>query len=150
MLPWFISLSIIFSRSIYVCFKWQGVHSFLWLCFICVCVCVRVLFTQFPKLFPTLCEFNSFPWTVAHQAQWISRQKYYIGLAFSTPRNLPDPVIECVSPVSPALAGQFFTTRACEAYTHVYVCVCVYTPRSIHLLMDTWLYDWQEVNIQNM
>ena len=33
----------------------------------------------------------------------ISRQEYWSGLTFSLPRDLPDPRIESVSPVSPAL-----------------------------------------------
>ena len=52
-------------------------------------------------------------WTGAHQAPLFmrfSRQEYWSGLPFSVPGYLPDPVIEPVSPVSPALAGRFFTT----------------------------------------
>ena len=50
------------------------------------------------------------PWTVAYQAfPFIKlRQKYWNGLLFSSPGDLPDPGIE---PVSPALAGGFFTTE---------------------------------------
>ena len=46
------------------------------------------------------------PWTVAHQAplsMGFSRQKYWSGLLFPPPGDLPDPEIEPVSPVSPAL-----------------------------------------------
>ena len=39
-----------------------------------------------------------------------SRQEYWSGLPFPTPRDLPDPGIEPMSLVSPALAGRFFTT----------------------------------------
>ena len=38
-----------------------------------------------------------------------SRQEYWSGLPFPVPRDLPDPGIEFVSSVSPALAGEFFT-----------------------------------------
>ena len=38
----------------------------------------------------------------------ISRQKYWSGLSFPSPGNLPDPGIK---PVSSALAGVFFTTE---------------------------------------
>ena len=38
-----------------------------------------------------------------------SRQEYWSGLPFPVPRDLPDPGIELVSSVSPALAGEFFT-----------------------------------------
>ena len=53
------------------------------------------------------------PWTVAIQAPLsmrFSRQEYWNGLPCPTPRDLPDPGIEPKSPVSPALAGRFFTT----------------------------------------
>ena len=38
-----------------------------------------------------------------------SREEHWSGLPFST--RLPDPGIEPVSPVSPALAGRYFTTE---------------------------------------
>ena len=41
----------------------------------------------------------------------VSRQKYCGGLPFPSPKHLPDPGIKTVSPVSPALAGGFFTTE---------------------------------------
>ena len=37
-----------------------------------------------------------------------SKQKYWSGLPFPPPGDLPNPVIK---PVSPALAGGFFTTE---------------------------------------
>ena len=49
------------------------------------------------------------PGTVALQAPVsveLSRQEYWSGLPFPSPRDLPNPGIE---PVSPALAGGFFT-----------------------------------------
>jgi len=49
------------------------------------------------------------PWIVAHQAplsMGFSRQEYSSGLPFPTTRDLPHPEIE---PVSPSLAGRFFT-----------------------------------------
>ena len=52
------------------------------------------------------------PWTVVHQAPWsmgFPRQEYWSGLPFPSPGDLPDPGIE---PMSPALAGRFFTTSA--------------------------------------
>ena len=45
-----------------------------------------------------------------------SRQEYWSGLPFPPPRELPDPGIEPMSPVSPALAGRFFTI-AVDAYS---------------------------------
>ena len=52
-------------------------------------------------------------WTVACQAPLsmeLSRQEYWSGLPFPTPGDLPDPGIEPVSLVSPALAAGFFTS----------------------------------------
>ena len=37
------------------------------------------------------------------------RQEHWSGLPLHPPENLPDPGIECLSPVSAALAGRFFT-----------------------------------------
>ena len=59
-------------------------------------------------LFATLC-------TKAHQAllsMRFSRQKYWSGLPCPSPGDLPNPGIEPKSLMSPALAGQFFTTSA--------------------------------------
>ena len=47
------------------------------------------------------------PWTVAHQAplsMGFSRQEYWNGLPFPTPWALPDPEIEPMSLLSPALS----------------------------------------------
>ena len=41
-----------------------------------------------------------------------SRQKYWSGLPCPPPGDLPDPEVEPVSLMSPALAGRFFTSRA--------------------------------------
>ena len=52
------------------------------------------------------------PWTVARQAPLSMRfpgQEYWSGLPFSSPGCLPDPGIETMSP---ALAGEFFTTES--------------------------------------
>ena len=51
------------------------------------------------------------PWTVARQAplsMGFPRQEYWSGLPFPSPGDPPDPGIE---PISPALAGGFFTTE---------------------------------------
>ena len=51
------------------------------------------------------------PWTVAHKdplSMGFSRQESWSGLPFLTPVDLPNPGIE---PMSPALAGGFFTTE---------------------------------------
>ena len=54
-------------------------------------------------------------WTIAHQAplsMGFSRQEYCSGLPCPPPGDLPDPAMEPTSPMSPALAGRFFTTSA--------------------------------------
>ena len=51
------------------------------------------------------------PWTAAHKAPLsmkFSRQEYWSGLPFPSPGDLPNPWIK---PMSPALAGRFFTTE---------------------------------------
>ena len=53
------------------------------------------------------------PWTLAHQAPLsmrFSRQEYWSGLLCPPPGDLPDPVIEPASLMSPTLAHQFFLT----------------------------------------
>ena len=58
-----------------------------------------------------LCRPFVTPWTVARQAplsMGFSRQGYWRGLPFPPPGDLSNPGIE---PVSPALAGRFFTTE---------------------------------------
>ena len=59
----------------------------------------------------TLCD----PWTVARQAplsMGFFRQECWSGLPCPPPGVLPEPGIEPASPMSPSLAGGFFTTRA--------------------------------------
>ena len=51
-------------------------------------------------------------WTGAHQAplsMGFCRQKYWSGLSFPSPGDLPNPGTEPASVMSPALAGRFFT-----------------------------------------
>ena len=54
------------------------------------------------------------PWTVAGQAPLsvgFSRQDYWSGLPFLSLGDLPYPGTDLASPVSPALAGGFFTAE---------------------------------------
>ena len=60
---------------------------------------------------PSHVQLFATPWTVARQAplsMGFFRQEYWSGLP--PPWDLPDPGIEPMSPVSPSLAGIFFTT----------------------------------------
>ena len=53
------------------------------------------------------------PWTVAHQAPLsmeFPRQETGVVLPFPSPGDLPNPEVNSVSFLSPALAGGFFTT----------------------------------------
>ena len=53
-------------------------------------------------------------WTVAYQAPLsmrFFRQEYWSGLLFPSPGDLPDPEMEPMFLVSPALAGRFLTTN---------------------------------------
>ena len=52
------------------------------------------------------------PWTVAHQSplsMGFSRQEYWNGLPFPSLGDLPDPGINPVAPVAPALQADYFT-----------------------------------------
>ena len=54
-------------------------------------------------------------WIAALQASLsmgFSKQEYWSGLLCPSPRDLPNPGIEPMSLMSPALAGRFFTTGA--------------------------------------
>ena len=77
------------------------------------------------RLFMTL-------WAVAYQATLstgFSRQKYWTGLPFPSPGDLPDPGTE---PLSSGLAGGFFTTKPLEK---------VIAPHSSTL---AWKIPWME------
>ena len=80
------------------------------------CVCMSAQSLSRVWLFAT-------PWTVARQAplsKGFPRQEYWSGLPFLSPGDPPNPGIK---PVSPALAGGFFTT---ESPGKPYVkCICV-------------------------
>ena len=64
------------------------------------------------RLFATTC-------TVVYQAppsMGFSRQEYWSGLPFPSPGDLPEPGVEPLLSMAPALAGGFFYTSAtCEA-----------------------------------
>ena len=68
------------------------------------------------QIFKSMCSVMSdstTPWTVAHQAPLsmkFSGQEYWSGLPTLSPGELPDPGIEPMSLMSPALASGFFTT----------------------------------------
>ena len=66
----------------------------------------RIVFNA--QLCLTLCD----SWTVVHQAPLstgFSRQKYWRGLPFPSPGDLPNSGIKPAFPASPTLVGGFFT-----------------------------------------
>ena len=72
-----------------------------------MCACVLSHFSHV-RLFAAL-------WTVACQdplSMGFSRQEYWSGLPCAPPEDLPDPGIEPMSLMSPALAGGYFTDSA--------------------------------------
>ena len=88
-------------------------------CFICV------------QLFATL-------WTVALQAllsMEFSRQENWSGRPCPPPRDLPNPEIKPISPMSLMLAAGFFTTTATEE-VHIYN---THTRTHTHTRMHSWL-----------
>ena len=107
----------------------------------CVCVCVcettRAHVLSHVQVFAT-------PWTGARQAplsMGFSRQESQSGLPSPSPRDLPNPGTEPMSPMSPALVGRFFTTR--EAFSSFYLVLIYYlnsyTQQSFLTLVDVLL-----------
>ena len=73
-----------------------------------MCVCVHAHVRALSRVL-----FFATPWTAAGQvslSMGFSRQEYWSGLPFPTPRDLPNPGIQPMSLAPPALAGRFFTT----------------------------------------
>ena len=81
-----------------------------------VCVlCVKSL-----QSCPTLCD------PVDHHPLSIgfSRQEHWSGLSCPPPGDLPNPGVEAMSLLSPALAGRLFTTRATWGAHESLCCGC--------------------------
>ena len=76
-----------------------------WLC-VCVCVCVCVYTQSCPSLWDPIDYSPQAP-----RSMGFSRQEHWHGLPFPPPGDLPNPGIKLMSPVSPALAGGFFTIQ---------------------------------------
>ena len=53
----------------------------------------------------------------------VLQAKYWSEVSCPLPRDLPHPGMETASPMSPALAGRFFTTSATSKYMYVWGCV---------------------------
>ena len=110
--------------------------------YVCVYVCVCVL---------SCVRFSATLWTTALQASLsmeFSRQEYWSGLPFLTPRDLSDPGIESVSPVSSALAGRSLPLappgKPIHIHIHTYIytwCVCVYIYIHTHIHIHTYTHN---------
>ena len=112
---WLSTLGGIYMLRIYetsppICFVLWAFCLNRWFLFSSVCVCVCVCVCAVAQLSPTLCNpmDHSLPGTPFMQ---FSKQESWSGLQLLPPGDLPDPEIESVPPVSPALAGGFFTTE---------------------------------------
>ena len=73
---------------------------------VCVCVCMCVCLCSVTQSCLTLCNPMH---CIPPLSMEFSRQKYWSGLPFPPLGDLPGPGLEPESPVSPALAGRFFT-----------------------------------------
>ena len=83
----------------------------------CVCVTLHMCALSCFQLFAP-------PWTIALQAllsMKFSKQEYWSGLPFPPPGDLPNPGIKPEFPMSPALAGRFFTTVPANVYIYIYI-----------------------------
>ena len=91
------------------------------MCVFYMCCC---LVTELSDSFAT-------SWTVASLAllsMEFSRQEHWNRLPFPSPGDLPNPGIEPVSPMSPALAGKFFTTEPPgKPIMYMYMCTDTHT-----------------------
>ena len=84
-----------------------------------------LLLSLVTQLCPSLCN----PMHLAHQAplsMGFSRQEYWSMLPFPSPGDLPILGIKPESPVSPALAGKFFTPKAWDAQNNIYCILNIY------------------------
>ena len=94
------------------------------------------------------------PWTAtcqASQSMGFPRQEYWSGLPFPPPRDLPDPGIK---PMSPALAGEFFTAElpAAAAAKSLQSCLTLCNPMdcslpgsSIHGIVQARVLEWAAI-----
>ena len=91
-------------------------------------------------------QFFATPWTVAHQASLsigFSRQEYWGGLPFPTPRDLSHPGIEPKSFTSHALANWFLTTSTTQdntllMYLYLYIWWISYRQRTVGIFNSLW------------
>ena len=78
-----------------------------------ICILISLLYFYFTCLVAKSCATLCDPMDCSPpgSSMGFPRQEYWSGLPFPPPEDLPDPGIKPMSPVSPALAGRFFTTE---------------------------------------
>ena len=96
-------LSLGIFHLIFPDWGWEWVTETMAVCLLAQSLC-RVWLSETPRTAAWVCQ--------APPTMWLSRQEYWSGLPFPSPRDLPDPGIESTSPEASALAGGFFTTES--------------------------------------
>ena len=114
-----------FQEPSFTCITHDKLIYFLFILLHPCCCCCLVI-----KSCPTFAT----PWTIALHAPLpmrFPRQEYWHGLPFLSPGDLPYPGIKHTSPVSLALAGEFFITEPAGKPSnlfflliHTYICCC--------------------------
>ena len=82
-----------------------------------------------------------------------SRQEYWSGLPFPPPRNLPDPGIEPLSLMSPALTGRFFTTSItweAQSLSYLVEIVTLITKCCPRPCWEYFISTWTELPSENL
>ena len=88
------------------------------------------------------------PWTIVHQAplsMGLSWQEHWSGLSFLPPRDLPNPGIEAMSPIAPALASRFLTTELPGKHLQVMIWTQISFTTKLRVLM--LVLDWYKIQI---
>ena len=116
--------------------------------YMCVCVCVCVCVCPVTQSCLTLQSHG----LLSHQASLsmgFPRQEHWSELSFPTPGNLPNPGIEPMALVSPALAGRFFTTAPPGKMLVTQSCPTLCDPMgcsppssSVHGILQARLLEW--------
>ena len=89
--------------------------------------------------------------TVAHQASLsmgFPRPEYWSGLSFPSPVDLPDPAIEPVSLVSPALqVGKLNQSEIAGRLLLEWINDCMYRDRSMMPRLFSWVFKHENIYI---
>ena len=105
--------------------------------YMCVNMCVCVCVCSVTKLYSILCN----PMPVTHKAPLsmeFSRQEYWSGLPFPTPRDLPDPR-KCLLHLCIGRWILYHHTTYTGVYKYICVCMCEYIDRYMYISIWTSL-----------